>query len=590
MKIYYTVSVRGNVVSKESVRKHISIMKLFGIVLTEHLGSESESIVDMGKNDKDIYEEDMKMIDQCNIVIADITSPSLGVGFMISKAVQLNKPILCLCFNNQKDFIPKISAMISGCPKVNIMYYSNDGDYKNCISTFIENQNTKKIYLTGPPGSGKSTLGKYLSGKLNIPYFSTGELLRSLDPNSELGKIVNDYMKKGELVPSNIMYNIIIDRLGNSFILDGYPPSFDDLQNLQKANIYPDLVIALTCSDEKAIRRQCYRGERVTDTEDKAITRLNVYHQNIPAVDSLRKYWFSNCPLAIIDVNNDNIDEIHDTTLNLVNNFFSESQLNSYQLVCKDPLKPQRSSRFHFHIDSFSTQSVVNLSKKLLACEPEYNGQLKIYPIRNLCLGPQVKSCSTYNNMMNFHTIDQSSDNLPEAFATGCMGQNMDYTVMRTLLNLAMKSNNKYMIEVEQYLGEWSYNNGIISIDNLYDEKMIDMVVFNEFKEFLNKNIPPFELHFGFDIPKDQYPNMPIDLEKLILDCYNNRFDNGGWFIFNDSNFWKYRSNEFSYLSYGEAKSRLIDQTLKLDSILKSYGINITIGLSLEIVHGIWQF
>jgi adenylate kinase family enzyme len=589
MKIYYTVSVRGNAVSKDTVRMHIRVMQEFGEVLTEHLGSDSEAVVDMGKTDEEIYEEDMKLLDKSDIVIADITNASLGVGFMIAKGIESKKQVLCLCKRELGKPLPTISAMIAGSPNVTIMFYHDEQTFRECITKFTKRK-THRIYLTGPPGSGKSTLGKYLASKFYIPYISTGELLRSLDPKSELGRKVNEYMSKGELVPSELMYGIVINALGDSFILDGYPPSYDDLQNLKRGGINPDLVIALICQDEKAIRRQCGRGERVTDTEEAAKRRLQVFHAMIPPIEVLRNDWFKGTPFVVIDANIDDPVVVQKHASDAYVNFFTGSRWSSYHPVARDPSVKPNSTRFHFHIDGARHESVVDLTKKLLAVESSYNGQIKIYPISQLQLGPQAKTDVTYQTMMNFHKIDEYKDSESEAFATGCMGETMSYNILLQLLNLATKCGEKYMIEVEQYLGEWTFQDGKLTNNVVYEEEKVDMSVFSEYQPFLNKKIPPFELHFGFDVPKAELQGMPIELGNLMDECSKAGFNNGGWFIFKDQKVWKYRSNEFSDLSFENAKSKLLDQAVRLDTILKIHGLSVPIGLSLEVVHGIWQF
>lgn len=589
MKIYYTVSIRGGMVSKDTVRMHIRVMKEFGDVLTEHLGSDSEAVVDMGKNDRDIYDEDMKLISRSDIVIADVTTASLGVGFMIAKGIELKKRVLCLCKRELGQPLPKISAMIAGSPDVTIMFYHDEQTYRECLTKFTK-KTTHRIYLTGPPGSGKSTLGKVLASKFNIPYISTGELLRSLDPKSQMGQRVNEYMSKGELVPSELMYDIVVNALGDTFILDGYPPSYNDLQNLKRAGINPDLVIALTCEDEKAIRRQCYRGERVTDTEDAAKRRLQVFHSMIPPINVLRHEWFKGSSLVVIDANIDDPELVQKYASDAYINFFTGSRWKSYHPLARDPGVSPNSSRFHFHIDGARHESVVDLTKRLLTIEPIYNGQIKIYPIGNLQLGPQAKTDATYKTMMNFHAISEDMDQETESFATGCMGNNMGYNVLLQLLNLASKSGEKYMIEVEQYLGEWSFKDGKLSESVVYDEQKVDMSVFSEYQPYSNKKIPPLELHFGFDVPKSGFQEMPIDLAVLTDECSKAGLNNGGWFIFKDPQVWKYRSNEFSDLSVDEARAKLFDQAIRLETILKIHNVSVPIGLSLEVVHGIWQF
>lgn len=260
MKIYYSTAVR-NTNQQTDIKNHIKILKAFGNVLTEHLGANN---TDMNKTDKEIYQMDMELLLDCDIFIADVTNPSLGVGFMISKAIQLKKPVLCL-YNML--IISKISAMINGCPNVMVISYVDDNSYRLMVTEFIlKNHFPLRIIFCGSPGSGKSTVAKYIAERYNMPHISTGAILRGLHPKNQMYNIVRSYMNKGLLVPADIMREIVVNRLHEldvvkrGFILDGYPPSFADLQNLKEASIIPDFVFYFSCSDEVAIKRQCGRG------------------------------------------------------------------------------------------------------------------------------------------------------------------------------------------------------------------------------------------------------------------------------------------------------------------------------------------
>lgn len=85
------------------------------------------------------------------------------------------------------------------------------------------------LIILGPPGSGKGTYASRLQSKLHIPAIATGDILREIvKEKMMLGRKVKEYMTKGELVPDNIVINVLKERLAkddckNGFILDGYP-------------------------------------------------------------------------------------------------------------------------------------------------------------------------------------------------------------------------------------------------------------------------------------------------------------------------------------------------------------------------------
>lgn len=126
---------------------------------------------------------------------------------------------------------------------------------------------TEFIFL-GPPASGKGTQTKLLKNQLNLPHVDTGSMLRAAIANgSESGKIAKSFMDEGNLVPVEIVANIIKERLSeddckNGFILDGYPRSLEQAEILDE--IFAELnkdqevkisVINVDVSDEFLLER-----------------------------------------------------------------------------------------------------------------------------------------------------------------------------------------------------------------------------------------------------------------------------------------------------------------------------------------------
>ncbi len=85
------------------------------------------------------------------------------------------------------------------------------------------------IVLLGPPGAGKGTQAKLVSGKLNMPHVSSGDIFReNLKTKTELGKLAEGYIHRGELVPDDVTIAMIKDRLSRpdceqGALLDGFP-------------------------------------------------------------------------------------------------------------------------------------------------------------------------------------------------------------------------------------------------------------------------------------------------------------------------------------------------------------------------------
>ena len=136
MKIYFAGSIRGGRGDSSLYLKIIEYLKNFGEVLTEHVGD--NLITSSGENTLDdtaIHDRDMDWLIEANIIIAEVTNPSLGVGYEIGRAIQYNKKIMCLYreFENTR-----LSAMISGSDKVINIKYNNLEDLKLLIDKHIK--------------------------------------------------------------------------------------------------------------------------------------------------------------------------------------------------------------------------------------------------------------------------------------------------------------------------------------------------------------------------------------------------------------------------------------------------------------------
>ncbi|MCD6104709.1 MAG: adenylate kinase [Thermosipho sp. (in: Bacteria)] len=96
------------------------------------------------------------------------------------------------------------------------------------------------MVFLGPPGAGKGTYAKELVKLFNIPHISTGDMFReAVASGSELGKKVEEILKRGDLVPDDLTISIVKDRLSkedckNGFILDGFPRTVDQAKALDE--------------------------------------------------------------------------------------------------------------------------------------------------------------------------------------------------------------------------------------------------------------------------------------------------------------------------------------------------------------------
>lgn len=115
----------------------------------------------------------------------------------------------------------------------------------------------RRIVLLGPPGSGKGTQAVRLAAWLGVPHISTGDLLRNEVQNrTELGLQAQSFMDRGELVPDQLVAEMIRQRIkgATGFVLDGFPRNIKQAEILETVTIV-DRVLHFQLNREEIIRR-----------------------------------------------------------------------------------------------------------------------------------------------------------------------------------------------------------------------------------------------------------------------------------------------------------------------------------------------
>ena len=98
-----------------------------------------------------------------------------------------------------------------------------------------------KVIMLGAPGAGKGTQAKMIADEYKIPHISTGDIFRANIKNgTELGKKAKTYMDKGELVPDELVVDLIMSRFAeddckNGYVLDGFPRTIPQAEALDAA-------------------------------------------------------------------------------------------------------------------------------------------------------------------------------------------------------------------------------------------------------------------------------------------------------------------------------------------------------------------
>jgi adenylate kinase len=145
-----------------------------------------------------------------------------------------------------------------------------------------------RILILGPQGSGKGTQARLLAAAYDIPHVATGDILRAaIAEGSELGARVAPILERGDLVPDDLMVDLIRERLNDEhgFVLDGFPrtvPQAEALDAMLDEIGKPlDAVLLLEVGDEVALERLLGRGAaegRADDEPDAIRNRLRLYH------------------------------------------------------------------------------------------------------------------------------------------------------------------------------------------------------------------------------------------------------------------------------------------------------------------------
>ena len=132
-KIYFAGSIRGGRVDADLYRRIIEHIQKTDIVLTEHVGSPHLNLTEQGKRDVEIYDQDTAWLRESDLVIAECTCPSLGVGYELAYAEKYGKP--CHIFYDKAK--THLSAMLTGDPYFSIYPYENEEDIYATIDRIL---------------------------------------------------------------------------------------------------------------------------------------------------------------------------------------------------------------------------------------------------------------------------------------------------------------------------------------------------------------------------------------------------------------------------------------------------------------------
>lgn len=136
MDVFFSGSIRGGRSDADLYAALIDHIDEYGTVLTEHVGEENVEANEQeaGLSDEDIYEQDLAWLRQADFLVAEVTTPSLGVGYEIGRAVAWGMPVCCLY---RPDTEHDLSAMIRGNDDVQVIEYGTVAEAEQALDSFL---------------------------------------------------------------------------------------------------------------------------------------------------------------------------------------------------------------------------------------------------------------------------------------------------------------------------------------------------------------------------------------------------------------------------------------------------------------------
>ena len=133
-KIYFAGSIRGGRIDARLYSRLIEYIQRTDTVLTEHIGRPDLNLMEQGKKDADIYNQDTAWLRESDLVIAECSCPSLGVGYELAYAEKIGKP--CHIFYDRSK--TQLSAMLTGNPYFHIHPYETEEQIYSAIDLILE--------------------------------------------------------------------------------------------------------------------------------------------------------------------------------------------------------------------------------------------------------------------------------------------------------------------------------------------------------------------------------------------------------------------------------------------------------------------
>jgi len=137
MKIYFAGSIRGGRDDAALYHEIVELLGNYGEVLTEHVADAELGVLGQEIGDRKIHDRDLAWLQSSDYLVAEVTTPSLGVGYEVGKATEWGKPVLCLYRPGEGRLL---SAMISGSNGVTLKEYQGVTELKEIFEQYFRSK------------------------------------------------------------------------------------------------------------------------------------------------------------------------------------------------------------------------------------------------------------------------------------------------------------------------------------------------------------------------------------------------------------------------------------------------------------------
>lgn len=135
MDIYFAGSIRGGRSDADLYAGIIDLLDRHGEVLTEHVGQQDLETQEADLSEGEIHDQDLAWLRRADAVVAEVTVPSLGVGYELGRAVTWEKPILCLYRPGGEH---ELSAMVRGSADMTVVEYDDLAALESVLASFLD--------------------------------------------------------------------------------------------------------------------------------------------------------------------------------------------------------------------------------------------------------------------------------------------------------------------------------------------------------------------------------------------------------------------------------------------------------------------